>query len=556
MPWEDLIYALFLLISLLTGFLVQKGNRDLRRNICIGVGITLSVVVCGTDVWHSFVLALGFILFVALISPRYLHYVTFIWGFAYLGFFHYVQYFGFSKPSPFSKIYHLFLTLRVVGVAFELHDTWKTAYTLKKLKNDNSEEYENLQLRLKYKAVFASPVDLLCYLYSYIGMLTGPYYSYRTFNDMLTGWPTNAPRVSLDPFYRRLQEAPFFGVAYFFSSHFFSISHVRSPDFYDHGFIYRFGYMMIIFFVYRMRIYFAWLMAECACMTAGLGAYPALSKPQVGEGPTDLRTLDDWMKNLEPDSPDEQTKEESIDLDSVSVDLQELEPLDDFYTFDTVRTVSVWQCEFSPSIREGMKAWNMTVQHWLSKTIYSRCPGPRMFRSFVTMLTSAFWHGLEPGYYLAFLPMPFAILAEDGIATAVVFFFGCSLPPGTVSLLRWLFKMRIFEYFAMAFLLLDAPSILTYWASLNYLMHFLIAGLVLLHLLLFKFVSPLALKTVLHPRGPPKLRASYKIHKLVEDEEEEVEEEEASKANDWMSTNSYGNSVGTRHSDNMNPHYL
>ncbi|VDN09362.1 unnamed protein product [Dibothriocephalus latus] len=403
MPWEDLIYALFLVISLLTGFLVQKGTHDLRRNVCIGVGATLSIVVCGTDVWHSFVLAFGFILFVSLISPRHLHYVTFIWGFAYIGFFHNVEYFGFSKPSPFCKIYHLFLTLRVVGVAFELHDTWKTTYMLKKLKNDKSEEYKKLQLRLKYKGVFASPVDLLCYMYSYVGMLTvsykissliycfwsltGPYYSYRTFNDMLSGWPTNAPKISLDPFFRRLQEAPFFGVAYFFSSYFFSVSHVRSPEFYEHGFSYRFCYMIIIFFVLRMRLYVAWLMAECSCMTAGLGAYPALSKPHVGEGPTDLKALDDWMTSLQSASSDERAEggggaeEESIDLDSASVDLhEEQEPLDGFYTFDTIQAVSVWQCEFSPSIREGMKAWNMTVQYWLYKTIYSRCPGPRLVR--------------------------------------------------------------------------------------------------------------------------------------------------------------------------------
>ncbi|VDN10397.1 unnamed protein product [Dibothriocephalus latus] len=167
------------------------------------------------------------------------------------------------------------------------------------------------------------------------------------------------------------------------------------------------------------------------------------------------------------------------------------------------------------------------------------------------MLTSAFWHGVHPGYYLAFLAIPFAMLAEEGIATTVVFFFGCSLPPGTVSFFRWLFKMRTFDYFAMAFLLLDVPSILTYWASLNFVMHFLIVGLAALQLLLHRFVSPLALKTVLYPAGPPKLRASYKIHKLVEEEEDEG----ASKASDWTANNSYGNSVGTKHhGDNLVDH--
>ncbi|CAH8648383.1 unnamed protein product [Heterobilharzia americana] len=40
-----------------------------------------------------------------------------------------------------------------------------------------------------------------------------------------------------------------------------------------------------------MRIYFAWKMSECVCMSAGLGAYPKLSEPEKGEGPTNLRAL-------------------------------------------------------------------------------------------------------------------------------------------------------------------------------------------------------------------------------------------------------------------------
>lgn len=48
----------------------------------------------------------------------------------------------------------------------------------------------------------------------------------------------------------------------------------------------RFFYMVVIFFVFRMRFYAAWCGAEAGCISAGLGCYPqgALAKP--GGGPT------------------------------------------------------------------------------------------------------------------------------------------------------------------------------------------------------------------------------------------------------------------------------
>lgn len=54
-------------------------------------------------------------------------------------------------------------------------------------------------------------------------------------------------------------------------------------------------YLGALFFVYRTRLYFAWIMGECVCMSVGLGAYPAISRPTVGEGPTDLAALDRWV---------------------------------------------------------------------------------------------------------------------------------------------------------------------------------------------------------------------------------------------------------------------
>ena len=50
---------------------------------------------------------------------------------------------------------------------------------------------------------------------------------------------------------------------------------------------------MMTFVVFRFKLYFAWIMSECVCMVLGLGAYPVLSKPRCGHGPTDLDALHD-----------------------------------------------------------------------------------------------------------------------------------------------------------------------------------------------------------------------------------------------------------------------
>lgn len=53
------------------------------------------------------------------------------------------------------------------------------------------------------------------------------------------------------------------------------------------SFVYRYFYMVALFVFFRMKFYIAWLMSESACIMAGLGLYPAVSKPKPGYGPTE-----------------------------------------------------------------------------------------------------------------------------------------------------------------------------------------------------------------------------------------------------------------------------
>ncbi|KAM7542850.1 hypothetical protein Aperf_G00000014192 [Anoplocephala perfoliata] len=329
-------------------------------------------------------------------------------------------------------------------------------------------------------------------------MLTGPYYSYRTFNDMLKGWPSKAPRLSSGPFLRRLQEAPFFGFAYLAGSYFVSYDYLRDPAFQEDSLISRLAYLAAVFFVYRMRLYFAWVMGECVCMSVGLGAYPALSRPAVGEGPTDLEALDRWMSQFEPkgnvgshrnseyyryytnnaNSSKSRGNEEPVVLESKS----------HFYNYSTIQAVSVWKCEFSPSIRESFRAYNQTLYYWMDKCVYQRCVGPWILRSTATLLINALWYGIQPIYFVAHLTLLLISLAEDGMAT-VIAFLGLSVPPGGLPFLRWFFQMRSLDYLAAGWILLSIQDAWEMWSAFGYFPQVIGIVLGLAHFTMGRFVS-------------------------------------------------------------------
>ncbi|CAH8467407.1 unnamed protein product [Dicrocoelium dendriticum] len=329
---------------------------------------------------------------------------------------------------------------------------------------------------------------VLCY---FVVFYPGPYYKYRTFSDFATT-PIVSREASAEHLVQRLQEAPLFGVAYLILSHFYTVDYVRLEEFNERNFSYRFAYMIIIFFVFRLRVYFAWKMAECVCIASGLGAYPPESAPVVGEGPTDLKAFDKWMtKNISTPCPASKTAESNTRLvnslhtinSNGGVGLASPIVVHETIDYTTITNISVWGCEFTTTVREGMRSWNQTVQYWLAFNFFKRCYGSRAMRYIWTMLVSAYWHGLYPGYYLSFLTIPLAMVAESELAV-VICSCGRGLPSGSLSFFSWILKMRVFEYCCMGFLLLDAEGTLAYWHSIGYCVHVLLVMIIVLGVVL------------------------------------------------------------------------
>ena len=76
-------------------------------------------------------------------------------------------------------------------------------------------------------------------------------------------------------------------------------------------------------------------------------------------------------------------------------------------SWDRLRNVSPWEVESAQNCRAYLGGWNINTNNWLRNYVYLRVtprgkkPGFRA--SMATFVTSAFWHGFYPGYYLTFV---------------------------------------------------------------------------------------------------------------------------------------------------------
>jgi len=215
--------------------------------------------------------------------------------------------------------------------------------------------------------------------------------------------------------------------------------------------LFKIFYMMPVFFSFRMRIYAGFCLSECACISAGLGAFPLKSNPKPGQGPSVPEALNDL------------SAEEAKELN-----------------FEAVHNIDEWGADFVPTMREALKCWNMTVQHWLVMVVYKRFP-VKSLRTAAVMLMSSVWHGVYSGYYLSLGSVPLCLMVEDLWVRRI----RPRLSPKNQTRfdwLTWFVRMRWFDYLGMAFLLLRVDATLTYWTGVLYIGHLSLPLLYLLGL--------------------------------------------------------------------------
>nr|XP_060636385.1 lysophospholipid acyltransferase 7 [Anolis sagrei ordinatus] len=432
---EEIIYLSVLLVSIPVGFLFKKGGLKTKQFGGAAAGLLLTIATCHIHTLHSLITILGTWLIIN-ISPRACHYLTLGWTFSYLLFFRTVTFFDFPEPTPFTNAVQLLLTLKMVSLANEVQEFTQA----KKQEVTSFSKSSVIGVIPKMPGL----VEILCYSYCYVGLMTGPFFRYRTHYDWLNQ-PDSSAIPSWQPLLSRAKFIPVFGAFFLAVSHFFPLSYVRSDDFYKRALPFRLFYMVPIFFVFRMRFYVAWLCAECACIAAAFGAYPTAAKARSGGGPT---------LEYEPLS-------KSADGEASEVT----------YDYETIKNIDPHGTDFCVKVKDGMRYWNMSVQWWLAQYIYKSAPvRSYVMRSAWTMLISAYWHGIHPGYYLSFLTIPLCLAAEGAMESGLLKHLSTSQRLFG-DWVQWFLKMRAYDYMCMGFVLLTFEDTVRYWSSIYFCIH-------------------------------------------------------------------------------------
>ncbi|KAB2575831.1 putative mboat family protein [Lasiodiplodia theobromae] len=284
-----------------------------------------------------------------------------------------------------------------------------------------------------------SILDYVGYVLFFPSLFAGPAFDYVDYRQWLTTSMFELP-PGVDPSKaaptRKKRKIPrsgtpaawkaAYGLVWIFAfltfSGWYSTDLLLGDEYMKHNFLKRLYYLHMVGFAARMKYYGVWHLTEGACILSGIG-YKGVD-PKTGRV--------NWNR------------------------LQNVKPLG---------------IEFAQNTHAYLGNWNINTNLWLRNYMYLRVtpkgkkPGFRA--SMATFVTSAFWHGFYPGYYMSFVLASFLqTIAKNGRRLLRPFFLA---PDGQrplptkiyYDIFTWLVTQLAFSYTVIPFITLElAPSLL------------------------------------------------------------------------------------------------
>lgn len=219
---------------------------------------------------------------------------------------------------------------------------------------------------------------------------------------------------------------------------------VETPEFGSWPFLTKFIYFWISITASRFKYYFAWYFGDAGCVATGFGFNGIV----VHDGKI---VGSKW---------------------------------------DRVSNCDVLAVESAPHMSDVTNNWNMGVNNWLKNYVYFRVEAPRWvikmgipqktFMNLVTKITSAFWHGFYPSYYMFFLGAWLAGEMDDALRAsfepvqsahakkdrAKSFWKG---PTSLYECVSWVLCMTVLNFWGVTFVLLRADYAWQFGANMYFL---------------------------------------------------------------------------------------
>jgi len=358
---------LFLLSYPLAGLLKRlPDDKPWLKNV-FSISIGVFYLIGLFDLWSGLLLvifdAVGTYLIAAYIQGPYMPWVGFVFLMGHMSVSHVYRQMANSPSSVDITGAQMVMVMKLSAFCWNVWDG-------KQKQSDLTEAQKDRML-----TTLPSPLDYAGFVAFFPSLMVGPAFDYidyhRWLNTSMFALPPGTDPVKKPPT-RGKRKIPrsgtpamwkmTTGLIWIFA--FLQFSKYHNPDvvlsdrFRDMNILWRVYHLHMLSFVTRMKYYGVWTLTEGACIMSGIG-YKGLD-PKTGKPNWDRLT------NIKPAG-----------------------------------------VEFAQNSHAYLGNWNINTNHWLRNYIYLRVtpkgkkPGFRA--SMTTFVTSAFWHGFLPGYYMAFV---------------------------------------------------------------------------------------------------------------------------------------------------------
>ncbi|KAM3161106.1 Acyltransferase for lyso-phosphatidylethanolamine [Lachancea thermotolerans] len=379
---------------------------------------------------------------------RFMPYVNFVGVMVHLAVNHLgAQFFGTADPSKVDITgAQMVLVMKLSSFAWSYHD-------------GTNADHAHLTDHQKSRAISHHPslLSFLAYAFFYPSLFTGPSFDFADFESWLNcevfrdlpdarkprrRWTTRdrnlrrqIPKCGGLVLWR-IAQGIFWITLSSVLPNYISKEYMFTPEYANKSFFYKIHYLYILGFTFRLKYYAAWTMSEASCILCGLG----------------YNGYDPKTKKIR---------------------------------WDRVRNIDIWKFETASNTHEGLEAWNMNTNKWLKYYVYLRVtkPGAKPgFRSTLfTFLTSAFWHGTRPGYYLSFatgaLYQTCGKIYRRNLRPLFLAADGSALPTKIIYDVICFYLMKLaFGYLVQPFVILELPGSLACWRSVYFYIHLGIAA--------------------------------------------------------------------------------
>nr|XP_003219829.1 PREDICTED: lysophospholipid acyltransferase 1 [Anolis carolinensis] len=141
------------------------------------------------------------------------------------------------------------------------------------------------------------------------------------------------------------------------------------------------------------------------------------------------------------------------------------------FHWDLLSNLNIRNIEMATSFKMYIENWNIQTTAWLKRVCYDRAP---QYRTALTFLLSAIWHGVYPGYYFTVITGIFMTLAARAVRNNCrhFFVFPKSLKM-SYDIATWLVTQLAVCYTVVPFVLLAVEPTVKLYKSLYFHMHVL-----------------------------------------------------------------------------------